>query len=333
MRARGAEGDVRVRSAGEVEAIEPQMVAIPAGEALLGGDDPEASEDEKPECRVPVAAFELALYPVTNAEYACFVEARGYKDESLWTKAGKAWLRGESKLDPESEGQYRQIYQLLRNDVEGVIAQFKASFSLSEQDADAYRQLATYSEDEFIRFWERQSQGGQESAPRLWDDSRYNRPNQPVVGVNWYEAMAYAAWLSQVTGCLYRLPSEAEWEWAARRSRRRYPWGDEWDATRCNWRGSRLNRANPVGIYADGASEDGMHELAGNVYEWTSSLYQPYHYDASDGRERVDAEGLRVARGGSWYVGKDRVRCASRDGYAPWFRILNGGFRLARASL
>ena len=82
-------------------------------------------------------------------------------------------------------------------------------------------------------------------------------PNQPVVGVNWYEAMAYAAWLSSVTGQAYRLPTEAEWEWAARRSVRRYPWGNDWDADRCNWRGSRLNRGNPVGVYPHGATPDG----------------------------------------------------------------------------
>ncbi|MFM7173618.1 MAG: SUMF1/EgtB/PvdO family nonheme iron enzyme, partial [Caldilinea sp.] len=299
---------VRRTYAGRVEAIEPQMVSIPAGTATLGGEDPEADSDEQPECQVPVAAFELAVYPVTNAEFACFVEAGGYDDETLWTAGGQAWLRGEGKLDAESERSYRRIHQMLRADVEGVIRQLKASVSLSEQGADVYRQLARYSEDDYVRFWERNSQGGQQRAPRWWDDSRYNRRNQPVVGVSWYEAMAYAAWLSRVTGRPYRLPTEAEWEWAARRSVRRYPWGNGWDEHACNWQGSKLNRPNPVGCYIFSATDDGLQEMAGNVYTWTATLYRPCRYQADDGREDPNADGLRVMRGGSWAIDKTRVR-------------------------
>jgi formylglycine-generating enzyme required for sulfatase activity len=321
---------VRRTYAGGVEAIEPQMVSIPAGTATLGGEDPEAYSDEQPESHVPVAAFELAVYPVTNAEFASFIDAEGYDDETLWTENGRAWLRGEKKLDAESERSYRRIHQMLRADVEGVIRQLKASVSLSEQEADLYRQLARYPEDDFVRFWERNSQGGQQRAPRLWDDSRFNRRNQPVVGVNWYEAMAYAAWLSRVTGRPYRLPTEAEWEWAARRSVRRYPWGNGWDEHACNWQGSKLNRPNPVGCYIFSATDDGLQEMAGNVYAWTATLYRPYRYQADDGREDPNADGLRVARGGSWYTDPKTVRCAYRYWDYPWFRINYWGFRLAR---
>ena len=331
----GEVGDPRFvrRSYNGVDAIEPQMVTIPAGEAILGGDDPEAYDDEKPECHVRVESFDFAVYPVTNAEFACFVAAKGYADLSLWTTAGQAWLRGESALDPESEAQYRRLYQLLNADVEGVIAQLQESVALSEQDADLYRRLARDTEAHFIDFWARQSQGGQRHTPAWWNDSRYNRPNQPVVGVNWYEAMAYAAWLSRVSGHSYRLPTEAEWEWAARRNRRRYPWGNDWDPMHCNWRGSRLNRANPVGIYVLSMSDEGLHELAGNIFEWTSTLFRGYPYLVADGREEVEAVGRRVLRGGSWYHDQRRVRCASRYWNYPGNRSGNTGFRLARTAL
>jgi hypothetical protein len=81
---------VRRQYAGGVQAIAPEMVTIPGGEAILGGDDPEADDDEKHQSRVPLAAFALAVYPVTNAEYACFVDACGYDDASLWTSGGQA---------------------------------------------------------------------------------------------------------------------------------------------------------------------------------------------------------------------------------------------------
>ena len=102
---------VRQPCAAGVEAIEPPMVEILGGVALLGGADPEAYDDEQPQCEVPLEGFALGVYPVTNAEYACFVEARGYDDETLWTEGGRAWLRGEGKLDPETEQDLRRFFQ------------------------------------------------------------------------------------------------------------------------------------------------------------------------------------------------------------------------------
>ena len=322
---------VRQRYAGGVEAIEPQMVRIPAGEAILGGEDEEADEDEKPESHVPVATFELAVYPVTNAEFACFIDAKGYDDPSLWTTGGQAWLRGEGQLDPETEQNLRGLYRVFSRDVEAFIARMKQTRAMDDAQADFFRWVtANMSEDEYVQGYTDQMLGERRREPSYWRDSRYNRPTQPVVGVNWYEAMAYAAWLARLTGKGYCLPSEAQWEWAARRSTRRYPWGSPWENGKCNWRGSGLNAPNPVGVYPHGATDDGLHELAGNVYEWTTSLYRPYRYQADDGREAADVEGLRVVRGGSWYTDQRTVRCASRNGNNPRRWDSNDGFRLAR---
>ena len=331
---------------GGVHYIEPPMVLIPAGEAVLGGEDPAGLQesDELPACTVPIAAFELAVYPVTNAEYRCFVEVGGYADETLWTTAGRQWLRGESKLDAETEAQCRQVHRALARDVEAVIAQAKRDLQLSDEDANSYRIFAGWTEERFVEYYNNNLLGEQRRAPVWWDDSRFNGANQPVVGVNWYEALAYAAWLSRVTGQHYRLPTEAEWEWAARRqgvessltfdksqtAGRRYPWGDGWDAARANSSESRLGQPSPVGIYPHGATPDGLHDLAGNVYEWTLSIYRPYPYLADDGREDVESEGLRVYRGGSWYVARNRLRCAFRDGDDTWNRNDFLGIRLAR---
>jgi formylglycine-generating enzyme required for sulfatase activity len=315
-----------------VQAIEPAMVTIPAGLVLLGGEDPDADSDELPQSQVQVAAFELAIYPVTNAEFTCFMKDQGYEQPDLWMPAGQAWLRGESRLDPETEKNLRDTYQWLCNDLENILADWKQSRSMSEEEIANWRVIATeWSEDDYVEEYNRQVLSEQRREPFYLHDNRFNAKTQPVVGVNWYEAMAYAAWLARTTGKPYRLPTEAEWEWAARRNVRRYPWDDAWDSARCNSSESRLGQPSPVGVYPLGATPDGLHDLSGNVYEWTATLYHPYRYDPADGREDPLPDGIRAARGGSWYVGRTNVRCAYRRGDVPGLRIFDLGCRVARS--
>lgn len=148
---------------------------------------------------------------------------------------------------------------------------------------------------------------------RRWEGDQPPPPllNHPVVYVTWHDAVAYCRWLSRETGQEYRLPTEAEWERAARGGLpsplegegagvRVWPWGDEWDAEKCNTSEGGPGTTTPVGIYPAGASPEGLLDMAGNVWEWCSSLYRPYPYDAGDGREDMEAEGGRVVRGGAW---------------------------------
>ncbi|MFQ5855433.1 MAG: SUMF1/EgtB/PvdO family nonheme iron enzyme [Anaerolineae bacterium] len=166
--------------------------------------------------------------------------------------------------------------------------------------------------------------------PRYWDDDEYNDPAQPVVGVSWYEAVAYCNWLAAQTGKPYRLPSEAEWEKAARGTdARRYPWGDQQPtAELCNF-GENVGRPTPVGQSSpQGDSPHGCADMAGNVWEWTRSLCRSYPYDAADGREDLQVEGARVLRGGAFHNGQEGVRCAFRDWDDPDVRYGNLGFRV-----
>ncbi|MCP5241812.1 MAG: formylglycine-generating enzyme family protein [Burkholderiales bacterium] len=173
--------------------------------------------------------------------------------------------------------------------------------------------------------------------PRFWNDPKLNAPNQPVVGICWFEVRAYCAWLSAQTGQHYRLLTEAEWEAAASgKVGRRYPWGDAFDATMCNTIETRLRRVTPVGVFPASdtpspVSGAGIMDMPGNVWEWTGSYYQAYPYQAGDGREAVDGDNIpRVLRGGSWFNFGWFCRSAYRNLIVPSLRFHNTGFRLAR---
>ncbi len=169
--------------------------------------------------------------------------------------------------------------------------------------------------------------------PEFWDDSRFNNPAQPVVGVTWFEARAYCAWLSAQTGMAYRLPTEVEREAAVRgRKGRRYPYGPEHDPALCNTFETHVRRTTPVGVFPGGETPEGAADLTGNVFDWTTSIFDtdeyPYPYRAEDGREDPEAEGRRVLRGGSWYVLYQLARASYRDGNFPVLRNDFFGFRL-----
>ena len=293
-----------------------ELCYVPAGPFRMGSD--EITDDERPlhlnECLD--YPYWMGRYPVTNAQFRCFVDdPGGYQDNRWWTEAGLAW----------------------RTDRKGP------------------------------------SEPGEP----------YNLPNHPVVDVTWYESLAYTRWLTARwrdavearrdvetrhvvslpdEGWAVRLPSEAEWEKAARgglripeepvvvqlgkvdglsswrdgsdpRSalrenpdpKRRYPWGDEIDPNRANYDDTGIDATSAVGCFPGGVGPYGCEDLSGNVWEWTRSLYKGYLYRADDGREDLQAEGRRALRGGSWFFRRRYARVSSRvsvPGYYIGFRVV-----------
>ncbi|MBE2202040.1 MAG: SUMF1/EgtB/PvdO family nonheme iron enzyme [Anaerolinea sp.] len=173
--------------------------------------------------------------------------------------------------------------------------------------------------------------------PRYWDDAQWNGATQPVVGVSWYEALAYARWAGK------RLPTEAEWEKGARGTDGRlYPWSSEWAAARANTEEAKHKQTTPVGQYSPaGDSPYGAVDMAGNVWEWCSTRWRDeggkeytYPYNPNDGREELgggDDVG-RVLRGGSWYNDQKLARCAARPWFRPWTGYDSRGFRCCATS-
>jgi formylglycine-generating enzyme required for sulfatase activity len=166
-------------------------------------------------------------------------------------------------------------------------------------------------------------------------DFGWGRRGRPAIAVNWNDAQQYIRWLSKRSGKLYRLLSEAEWEYAARAgTSTRYPWGDDPGTNRANFRGSGSRwsgkRTSPVGSFEPNAF--GLHDLNGNVWEWVQDCWQDSYRGApSDGSPWEAAKcGLRVVRGGSWLYAPVLARSADRDRFVPGVRIINLGFRVAR---
>jgi formylglycine-generating enzyme required for sulfatase activity len=176
----------------------------------------------------------------------------------------------------------------------------------------------------------------QREAPSDWDENRppKDKESHPVVRVTWYDAIAYCEWLGKVSGKKITLPSEAEWEKAARgeKDQRAYPWGQNFETTRCNTFELGLGDTTPVGIFLEGASPYGVLDLSGNVWEWTRSIRQNYPYDPNDGRENLESSGSRVVRGGAFYDDSHDARCACRDINDPQFRLSSLGFRVVVVS-
>ncbi len=300
--------------------LEPALCPIPAGpfrmgtseadQKILKGQNARFYEWESPAHEVFVSEFSIGKYPVTNLEFGAFYDAKGYENPDFWSQDGWNWRTGKWDTD----------------------------LSWLPEDKDLQKQYREWLEGRPV---ERRDQ------PFFWEDPQWNGRNFPVVGVSWFEAEAYANWLQVVTGKPYRLPTEAEWEKAARFSPlpqgegqgegRLWPWGNTWDGARCNNSDEetkeKLGRTSPVGMYPDGASPYGVQDMVGNVWEWCYDWYAGDTYQNRAGQEVRDPVGpesgvARVVRGGSWLNVRNGARCAYRDGDEPDFFNLNLGFRL-----
>ncbi len=163
------------------------------------------------------------------------------------------------------------------------------------------------------------------------EERKFGGEDQPVVGITWYAAQAYCLWLSlfETDKPPYRLPTEIEWEWAAGGKRgttaekvRNYPWSDgkgEPGSTLANY-GKSIGATTPVGNYPDGATPEGLYDMAGNAWEWMENIHEKY-------------APARASRGGSCYSEADALRCSSRVVNIPGSSYVDlVGFRVIRSS-
>ena len=168
--------------------------------------------------------------------------------------------------------------------------------------------------------------------PPFCSDAMFSNPEQPVVGVSWEEATAYCKWLSERAGKEFRLPSEAEWERAARgvREGALYPWGDEppWNRP---YAGYDPKTGGPDRVGANAPNDFGLYDLSEGVHEWCNDYYDPgyYHYSPERNPPGPSHGQRRASRGGSWRHRIKFSRCAARSSLPPTFKYADYGFRVA----
>ena len=235
------------------------MMLISGGNFIMGSNS--GPDDEKPQHTIFLKPFFLDILPVSNADFATFLNHQGLKNQ-----------QGDVLYD--------------------------------HQDSDA-------------RIHQRNL---------LWQsDLTYEL--HPVNEVSWVGARDYCAWLNK------RLPTEAEWEKAARGiDGRKYPWGNAAPNARLALFGAPYNSSAPVDAFPDGASPYGILDMAGNQWEWVSSIYQPYPYKADDGRENQNAGPIRSTRGGGHDSNAEEISTTHRGRFLsrnPKAGHHNIGFRCA----
>jgi len=239
-------------------------------------DDAMAFDDEKPQHRDEsiTEGYLISRHPVTNAQFAAFVEAGGYGERRYWTAAGWGWKEGEGRTGPDDYGE------------------------------------------------------------------PYNLSNHPVVGVTWYEAVAFCRWLTEQLRQYGKigddqeitLPTEPQWEKAARGvDGRIYPWGNDPGPNRANYDETGIGTTSAVGCFPGGASPYGVEDLSGNVWEWCRTKWEGDYENYQDDNDLAGGED-RVLRGGSFYDDQWDVRAAYRGWGGPHYRGGYGGFRVVVAA-
>lgn len=167
--------------------------------------------------------------------------------------------------------------------------------------------------------------------PPMWGVTNFNDAAQPVVSVSWFDAVAYCAWLAEMTGLACRLPTEAEWERAARAGvdHQPYPWGDDPPESLRNY--SKRWRSGPEPVGSGRPNRYGLYNMCDNVHEWCADWYGPDYYTVSpQSNPTGPAMGSRrVSRGGSWRHQVKVSRCSARSSIPPSFQYADYGFRIA----
>ena len=319
-----------------------EMVSVPAGEFEMGDHFDEAHDDDVPTHVVSLDSFYIDRYEITNEQYAIFLNEMGHhKDgEHVWVDINgdaqiELKLLFSTELDFQDQLDDEKISTDLRREFEnkGITLSQNVDVSIEKEgahwliaDDDNQQEYSVRKEDDALEIYgpPYQSEEGAE--------------NRPVVGVSWYGAAAYAQWAGK------RLPTEAEWEKAARGGLigKRYPWGNNITHDNANYSGAKASdewdESAPTGSFPPNGY--GIYDMAGNVFEWCMDEYDSDFYEDSPKNNPISGKQIsfvdndfanietrRVCRGGGWDSHSYRLRVATRNGFDPDSTSEGVGFR------
>jgi formylglycine-generating enzyme required for sulfatase activity/WD40 repeat protein len=314
---------------------------LPALERYLNVSGPLLSEtvaDTSEESSAPVNVEPPSISIFKEAPLPTPVETKIDIFDWVMIPAGEFLMGSDKSQDQDAFDDefpqhrlYLPAYHITRTPV--TVAQFEAFVQ-----STGY--VTTAEKEDSARGWtgskyEDEIQGANWRNPRGPGSDLVGKELHPVTTLSWHDVNAYCRWISERLGQVIRLPTEVEWEKAARGSDGLiYPWGsEEPDESHSNFN-MMVGDTTPVGAYSRGASPYGCLDMAGNVWEWTSSSHGTYPYNVvNDGREDPEANGSRVLRGGSFGSNRNNIRCAIRLWNDPLTMNNNVGFRVVSLDL
>ena len=262
----------------------------------------------------------VGKYPITNLEYSMFIRDGGYDKKEYWIGSEmEVWSNFDTRIKAICS-----FWNNIQNKLNRInsIFEFCMKHEFDKIFIANLIYFKTIEYEELLEIIKDLYSIEKTSKPLMWENPTYNNPSQPVVGISIYEAMAYCKWLRKKTGKPYRLLNEDEWNTVAYSDRKKYSYGNHFRKLYSNTSESQLKKIIPVGLCGKNCTSDGVYDLTGNIFEWTSSEYKnPNSMDDSVFKQYV-------CKGGSWIQDANRAKSRYTGRGMGWVRNLDIGFRV-----
>jgi len=253
----------------------------------------------------------LIIYFISNTIFS-FAQ-KNNSHNMIMVKGGSFKMGANDGYDDEKPVHNVSLSDFYICKYETTVAQYRAFCMATGRKMPADPNEAWYEEHDMVGKW-------------IWVD------NNPITNITWYDAEAYCKWLSEISGETYKLPTEAQWEFAARGGLKSkgYKYSGSNNIKEVSWFDETTNEKGPKPVGKLKSNELGIYDMSGNAWEWCADKYGKYTSAVAKDPQGTDKGAYRVIRGGSWYYVEEMSRVTARDGPYPYYTNYNYGFRVAK---